>query len=69
MKIRELFDNPGFDVHCNYRIYECHDGKTWHESSIISDSVYDGARPRAELAEREILYITIDHGDLVVEVR
>lgn len=36
---------------------------------IISDSVYDGDLPRAELAEREILYITIDHSDLVVEVR
>lgn len=69
MKIRELFDNPGFDVNCNYRIYECHDGKTWHGSPIISDSVYDGDLPRAELAEREISYITIDHGDLVVEVR
>ena len=69
MRIRELFDNPGFEINCDYRIYECHDGKTWHESPIISDSVYDGARPRAELAERETLYITIDHGDLVVEVR
>ena len=61
MRIRELFDNPGFEINCDYR--------TWHESPIISDSVYDGARPRAELAEKEILYITIDQGDLVVEVR
>lgn len=69
MKIRELFDNPGFEVNFDYRIYECHDGKTWQESPIVSDSVYDGLFPRAELAEREISYITIDHGDLVIEVR
>lgn len=69
MKIRELFNNPGVDVSCNYRIYACEEGKTWHESPVIADSDSDGGRPRAELAEREISYIAIDNNDLIVEVR
>lgn len=72
MTIRKLICNEEFDVNCNYEIYDCRNGKNWHEANIWWSTLRNGFEtPPKEVLDAKVGYITINypHASFVIEAK
>ena len=66
--IGDLIYNNDFDCNCNYAIYDCTNGTSWHDEEAIFSTVRDGwHKPLDQILDMKIGYITTDKDVIVIE--
>lgn len=69
MKLGELLQNRNFDVNCGYRVYACYGDDTWDSKKKPDCIGVCGSVDDEFFLNLDISYMTIDNGELVIEVR
>ena len=59
--VRDLIHNE-FDLNCQYIIYDCRNGKSWHEAEVLYKSETD------KILDMHVKYVTISDNKLIIEV-
>ena len=70
MLVGDLIWNNNFDCNCNFAIYDCSDGKSWHEVKEVYSTKANGwHKPLDEVLDMEIIYITTNNDVLIIEAK
>lgn len=57
------------DINCDYEVYDCSNGTSWHEAECVYDSKASGySKPFDKTLDMYVQYITISNGKMIIEV-
>ena len=66
--VGDLIFDEDVELSCHYAVYDCRNGKSWHEAEVLYDSIEDRfSKPLDVVLDMRIKNISISENKLIIE--